>query len=201
MTKLEPYIFRKDNKDRWSNIWYTLSTQVVKMMVGFNEDFQVEIKPYSKRSQNALAAYWCLIAAVVKWDADNNGLSKDVWDEWFKREAGLVEEVDLMPIYQIQYRNIRLKTYKDYEEGIIIFDGTNCSCRSDRCSSSLCDRSNILVERYIEKTRSLSNKGDVTKIEMERLLNTVIKFGADNLIPNCFIKNEELDKLLKFYDK
>ena len=45
--------------------------------------------------------------------------------------------------------------------------------------------------RFQEKTRSLSNKGDITKEEMTRLLHEVLEFGAQNQVPNCFIPDDE----------
>lgn len=169
MTKLDPFIFRKENKSRIETVKTELILQVNQMINALGvsgEDFQIEIKPYSKRSKNALAAYWCLISSIVKWDKNNNSLNDKVWDEWFKRSVGLVEEIDLKPIRMMNHSHSNLSD-------------PNCL-------------------RYIQKSRSLSNKGDITKPEMQNLLNTVIEFGAQNHIPNCFIPDDELDRLLKF---
>lgn len=160
------FIFKYDNIKNWDDIQIRLNDEIYPRYKKDGDDFQVEIKPLNIRSKNALKAYWVLIGSIVKWDANNNGYKQKVWDEWFKREAGLTEKIDLIPLWKIKYGN-------DYDK---------------------------YGKRYLEKTRSISNKGDVTKEEMERLINCVLKFGAENNVPNCEIRNDELDKLLEFYN-
>lgn len=193
MTKTQ-YIFKRDNKDQWQYIRDRLETSVNCLLTIGNEDFQIEIKPYSKRSQNALAAYFVLIDKVVVWHpsyCEKHGgipINKEGWRYWFEKEAGLFEEVDLMPIWEMKYHNLVV------EKGYRLFEnlGADFSLKKEGALDI------SLGKRFIQKTRSLSNKGDITKIEMERLINTVLEFGAKNEIPKCFIEDGELEKLLKF---
>ncbi len=169
----------------------------IRQAISGDEEFQVEIKPYSKRSQNALNAYWMLIDRVVEWDSENNGYPKDVWDEWFKTEANLMMSFDLMPIWKLKFKE------QLSEPGVVIKEieaADSCTLIREDGEEGFHDVINDLGSRHEVKTRSISNKGDVTKAEMKRLLLTVIKFGAENDVPDCFVTNKELDKLLKFYD-
>lgn len=192
MIKTGPYIFKRDNKHNWKKVAVECYGFIQKCLAG-SQEFQVEIKPYSKRSQNALAAYFVLIDKVVAWHpsyCEKHGgipINKEGWRYWFEIEAGLIEEVDLMPIWKMKYRN----AFNQKHEVV-----NNNGCWSLYFAES---KSGLtLGERYIQKTRSLSNKGDITKIEMERLINTVLEFGAKNEIPKCFIEDGELERLLKF---
>jgi succinate dehydrogenase flavin-adding protein (antitoxin of CptAB toxin-antitoxin module) len=49
-------------------------------------------------------------------------------------------------------------------------------------------------------TKSIANKSDCTKEQMERLITEILKFGAENDIADCFIRDDELTALLKFYE-
>lgn len=185
------FIFKKDNYQNWKAIAVECYRAIQTCLAGTKSmEFQIEIKPYSKRSQNALAAYWVLINAVVRWSNEqgNSYTDKD-FDEWFKREAGLVEEVDMMPMWKMKYKiqNDTRITEDSFHDGMYLY----CDFEFNYIS---------LGERYIQRTRSISNKGDVTKPEMEKLLSTVLQFGAINDIKECVITNTELDKLLKFYE-
>ena len=187
------FIFKISNKDKWADINYRLIARITACRVHSKEDFQVEIKPYSKRSLNALNTYWMLINTIVKWDSGNNDLKADVWDEWFKKEARLVEEFDNMPLWILKFKKDKPDwtiSYKNYDlrEEVTI--------RSPNRKEKI-----ILGSRYVEKTRSIANKGDVTKLEMERLISKVLDFGAvdNNNVPGCFIEDVELERLLKSY--
>lgn len=48
--------------------------------------------------------------------------------------------------------------------------------------------------------KSIADKSSCTKEQMEALITEIIKFGAENDIPNCFIRDDELAALLKFYE-
>ncbi len=164
-----------------------------------SEDVKVTIEKLSKRSQNALAAYWVLINSVVKWSNEQgNSYSDKDFDEWFKKEAGLVERTYMMRFWKAIHK-------EKLSQGWTINEDDQDDDRQYFISLQNPKDYNDFIylgkEEYEDKTRSISNKGDVTKIEMELLLNTVLKFGADNDIPNCEIKNGELDKLLKFYER
>ncbi len=161
--KKDLFIFKKDIKPEV--VKSSLVQRIDELISLGGEDFKVEIKPHSERSLNALGAYWMLIGAVVKWDKEN-GFSGDVWSEWFKRDVGLIEKIDMLPMW--------MKKPRDKNGNILLGD-----------------------ERYIEKTRSLANFGDITKNEMSNLIETVLNFGAVNAVPNCFISSP-LDELLSF---
>jgi len=169
------FIFKYDNLENWAKIRLSLDAEMLlKECTDIPCDFQVEIKPLNSRSKNALKAYWVLIGSIVKWDANNNGYKQRVWDEWFKKEAGLIEEIDMIPLIRMRHSS---SPYGLPDKNLA---------------------RDLGLSWYI--TRSISNKGDVTKEEMERLINCVLKFGAENNVPNCEIINTELDKLLEFYD-
>lgn len=154
--------------------------------IGVREDFEVKIEPIDFRSIPALKAYWMMIDRVVKWDEDDNGFKKSVWHEWFIREAALTEEIDMMKIWRMKCKPHPLQIDgRQY----VYFDPKLCKFIV----------LGQLGHRYFNKARSISNKGDVTKEEMSRLLMTVIKFGAENDIPDCFIKDTELENMLKGY--
>lgn len=48
--------------------------------------------------------------------------------------------------------------------------------------------------------KSIANKSECSKEQMEALITEIIKFGAENGIPDCFIRDDELTALLNFYD-
>lgn len=47
--------------------------------------------------------------------------------------------------------------------------------------------------------KSIANRSDCTKEQMETLIKTIIVFGAENLITNCYIEEKDLEELLKYY--
>lgn len=180
------FIFKVSNKDKWADINYRLIARITACRVHSKEDYQVEIKPYSKRSLNALNTYWMLIDKIVAWDKDVNQLKKGYFHRQFMEEAGLFGEGDKMPYWKMKYSNFKIleiPTAKDQYiiqgEGLTILE--------------------FLGDRYVQEPRSIANKGDVTKIEMERLIEAVLKFGSDNKVPKCFIEDLELERLLKSY--
>ena len=196
-----PFIFKKDNPNIEgvrTNLIAEVNQRMGALSIG-GEDFKVEIKPFNGRSKNALAAYWCLIRSIVEWDKDNNGYNDKVWDEWFKVKARLGNNIDMMPVWKLSYK-IKI------EQGWEFFYWHD----SDSWALRHPDRDNddfefkdgnydiTLGESNQYKTRSLSNKGDITKDEMQRLLMTVMEFGKDNEVPDCFIPDDELTRLLKF---
>jgi len=164
-------------------------------LIEANESCQVKIEPYDKRSQNALAAYWMLIDVIVKWDSTENGLNKRYFHDMFMEEAGLVEEVDKMPGWEMKYKN-------EIEQGYSIKDDDfgDDSYILVRPNQKEEDKAIFLDCRYKSKTRSISNKGDVTKEEMERLIFSILDFGkpGNNNIPGCEIRKDDLSRLLKF---
>ena len=50
-------------------------------------------------------------------------------------------------------------------------------------------------------SKSISNKSDCTKEQMEAIINTILQFGAENDIKGCEIADEEFGQLLRFYQK
>lgn len=48
---------------------------------------------------------------------------------------------------------------------------------------------------------SIANKSDCTKEQMEKLINEITKFGAEHDIEDCYIRDDELAELLKFYER
>ncbi len=173
--------FRKNNKAQWPSIAFHIGGFIQGAIEGGHE-FCVEVKALDKRSSTALKTYWMLIGSIVKWDKVNHGYKQDVWDQWFKREAGLVEEVDMMAMWKMKY-------YKDLvvKKGYRLFGSRGADYSLEK--EGVMDIS--LGKRYIEKTRSLANKGDITRLEIERLIETVLKFGHDNKVPYCEIIDKE----------
>lgn len=47
--------------------------------------------------------------------------------------------------------------------------------------------------------KSIANKSDCTREQMEALINTILVFGAQNLIADCYIEDRELQELLNYY--
>ncbi len=204
------FIFKKTHTNNESiklNLISEVNQHIGALSIGC-EDFQVEIKPYSKRSTNALAAYWCLIKAIVKWDKDNNGYDDKVWDEWFKREAGLLEDVYMFNFvkYKVAPRILLLHEQFSGNHGVgitfISIDKETANRLNLKEGDTVYDEplnfQYVRDDVWVTKTRSLSNKGDITKDEMQRLLMTVMEFGKDNGVPDCFIPDDELTRLLKF---
>jgi hypothetical protein len=183
MTK-NSFVFKKSNQSQWKSIAVECYRSI-QSCLGGHKEFQIEIKPYSFRSLNALRAYWVLINSIVKWDKDNHGFKSDIWDEWFKREAGLIEVIDLMTFWEVKYNKYNISHPTQLNTDYQAYNDEKCI---------------VLGKRYIEKTKSISNKGDVTKEEMERLLNCVLKFGAKNEVPNCFIDDGEKEKMLSKFN-
>ncbi len=58
----------------------------------------------------------------------------------------------------------------------------------------------ISLDGNIPIAKSISDRSDCTRADMERIINWIIQFGAEWSIPNCEIKDGELDKLLKYYE-
>jgi hypothetical protein len=48
--------------------------------------------------------------------------------------------------------------------------------------------------------KSISSKGETTVEEMKGLIETVLQFGIDFGLKDCFIEPEELKELLKYYE-
>lgn len=47
--------------------------------------------------------------------------------------------------------------------------------------------------------KSIANKSDCTREQMETLINTILVFGAENLIDGCQIEDRDLVELLNYY--
>lgn len=48
--------------------------------------------------------------------------------------------------------------------------------------------------------RSIANNSDCTREDMEHLINTILKFGIEHDITDCFIEDRDLKELLKHYE-
>lgn len=133
------------------------------------------------------------------WDAAENGLKKGYFHSEFMKEAGLYDEVDRMIYWKWKYKDkikkgwtfyhgieVELR-HPDYEKYQDLDDGF----------SNFRDYFIYLGDQYEKRTRSISNKGDVTKEEMSRLLMEVIKFGASNDVPDCFIEDREFKRMVE----
>ncbi len=167
--------------------------------ISAREDFRVRIEPVDFRGTSALNAYWMLVDRIVKWSKEEgNEYNKKDFDVWFRREAGLTEEMDMMDLWEMKYAD-RIKKGSYIKE----FINDSIQCRVGY-SYYLQDDDNVYkhlgYQRYITETRSISNKGDVTKEEMSRLLLTVIEFGAQNEVPDCFIADREFKRMVEAYD-
>ncbi|MBO4516754.1 hypothetical protein J5751_04990 [bacterium] len=51
----------------------------------------------------------------------------------------------------------------------------------------------------VKMAKSISDKSHCTKQEMENLINTILDFGAENGIEDCYIESQEMEELLKYY--
>jgi len=201
------FVFKKENEDNWQKIYTKCERLQLRCLNGAygKQDYQVEIKLCNKRSKKALSAYWMLIDVIVKWDSTENGLNKRYFHDMFMKEAGLVEEDDLMPGWRMRYRS-------ELSEGLLINEESGSyhlfkpDLNKSKESWEYYHRDEYLSvylgERYIEKTRSIANKGDVTKLEMEKLIFCILDFGKpdNNNIPGCEIRDDDLSRLLKFYE-
>lgn len=47
--------------------------------------------------------------------------------------------------------------------------------------------------------KSISNKSNITVLEMESLINSILKFGAEMQIQDCIIKNQDLEEMLNYF--
>ncbi len=52
----------------------------------------------------------------------------------------------------------------------------------------------------IKIPRSIALDSGTTTKEMKQLIDTILEFGLDNGIEDCYIESQELDELLKYYD-
>ena len=47
--------------------------------------------------------------------------------------------------------------------------------------------------------KSISNKSNITVLEMESLINSILKFGAEMQVEDCIIKNQDLEEMLNYF--
>ena len=47
--------------------------------------------------------------------------------------------------------------------------------------------------------KSISNKSNITVLEMEQLINYILQFGAEMQIQDCIIKNKDLEEMLNYF--
>lgn len=47
--------------------------------------------------------------------------------------------------------------------------------------------------------KSISNKSNITVLEMEQLINYILQFGAEMQIADCVIKNQDLEEMLNYF--
>lgn len=47
--------------------------------------------------------------------------------------------------------------------------------------------------------KSISNKSNITVLEMEQLINYILQFGAEMQIADCVIKNKDLEEMLNYF--
>ena len=52
----------------------------------------------------------------------------------------------------------------------------------------------------VKLPRSIALDSGTTTKEMKQLIDTILEFGLDNGIEDCYIENQELDELLKYYE-
>ena len=57
------------------------------------------------------------------------------------------------------------------------------------------------IVRMYSVPKSISDRADCRREDMERLINTVLIFGAENGIENCYIEDRDLKGILDYYDK
>lgn len=53
----------------------------------------------------------------------------------------------------------------------------------------------------VKMAKSISDKSTCSKKDMENLINTILDFGIENNIEDCYIENQEMEELLKFYEE
>ena len=166
--------------------------------IGARQDCKVTIQSFDFRGVGALNAYWMMIDRIVAWDAAENGLKKSYFHKQFMEEAKLYEEVDNMPFWKIKHKD-------KIKEGWEVYhwhddDAYTLMKWKDEGKEEI-EEWISLGRQYERHLCSISNKGDVTKEEMSRLLMTVIKFGDDNIDGWIGIIDTELDNMLRSYDK
>ena len=47
--------------------------------------------------------------------------------------------------------------------------------------------------------KSISNKSNITVLEMEQLINYILQFGAEMQIADCVIKNQDFKEMLNYF--
>ena len=52
----------------------------------------------------------------------------------------------------------------------------------------------------VKLPRSIALDSGTTTKEMKQLIDTILEFGLDNGIEDCYIENQELNELLKYYE-
>lgn len=63
----------------------------------------------------------------------------------------------------------------------------------------------LRADHYVEITegekipKSIANKSDCSVEQMRKIIETIIAFGENYNIQDCYIRDEELEELLKFY--
>ncbi len=212
MTKYH-YEFKLKNHYLWEGTRSNVYKRIDDFIKNSTEDFQIDFSPCNKRSKKALAAYWMLIDIIVKWDSTENGLNKRYFHDMFMEEAGLVEEVDKMPRWKMIYKDKIKEGWlftEDPSVGTSLLQHPDFDIILDKALDAddgygyftTADYEISLGFQIETQTRSIANKGDITKEEMEKLIFCILDFGKldNNNIPGCEIRNDDLEKLLKFYE-
>lgn len=174
----------------------TLKSQAIAdiiQKVNAKRDFKVTITPLDFRGVGALRAYWMMIDSIVLWDAAENGLKKSYFHKEFMEEAGLYDEVDHMPYWKMRYKEKIKEGWKLH----YWHDSGTYSLDKHQKGTEEIEEWVSLDYQYQKEIRSLANKGDITKDEMSRLLTAVIKFGAQNDVPDCFIDDREFKRMVE----
>jgi len=180
--------------------------QDLNQRIGARQDCKVMITPLDFRGMNALRAYWMMIDRIVEWDSQEGGnqLKKNYFHNEFMKEAGLYDMVDNIKYWKMKYK----KELKEGWEFFFWHDDESYDLikyleelKEDGERQEDWETKIPLGQQYTHIIRSIANKGDVNKDEMSRLLTEVLKFGAKNEVPDCFIADLELQNMLKSYER
>ena len=52
----------------------------------------------------------------------------------------------------------------------------------------------------VKMAKSISDKANCSRENMKNLIDTILDFGAENGIEDCYIEDYELEELLKYYE-
>lgn len=177
------FLFERRNKGRWDGQRLAISTALKDYMDNVEDDFVVKFEPHKSTTPKALRAYWRLVGIIADYinkDSDYQWSKEEISDN-FKEQVGHTISVDLMPLWKLKYKNIKL------------------SPQTSRYYATLDSLGYIveLGERMVKKPKSIARNSGCTYAEMNKLIEKLLQFGAE--IPDCVLTPAEEAEFKKYY--